>query len=121
MWSRTGAAIVDGKPHVCTVAGDVTVPAASGAGNTRIDRIVLRASWAAQTVRLTRIAGTDAASPTAPGDVEKPEGEAPKSAEVPAGPTAEDPAVEKAAAPAAEAPEVEAAQMTVDEEGRQAE
>ncbi len=61
------------------------------------------------------------ASPTAPGDVEKPEGEAPKSAEVPAGPTAEDPAVEKAAASAAEAPEVEAAQMTVDEEGRQAE
>ena len=62
-----------------------------------------------------------AASAPASAEADKPEGEAPKSAEVPAGPTAEDPAVEKAAAPAAEAPEVEAAQMTVDEEGRQAE
>ena len=64
--------------------------------------------------------GVSASAP-ASAEADKPEGEAPKSAEVPAGPTAEDPAVEKAAAPAAEAPEVEAAQMTVDEEGRQAE
>jgi len=62
----TGMGISDGKPHHCSVAGDITIPSAVGGGNTRIDRIVLRADWTAQTVRLTRIAGTDAASPTAP-------------------------------------------------------
>ena len=62
----TGMGISDGKPHHCSVAGDITIPSAVGGGNTRIDRIVLRADWTAQTVRLTRIAGTDAASPSAP-------------------------------------------------------
>lgn len=62
----TGAALVDGKPHICSVGGDITIPSASGAGNTRIDRVVLRADWTAQTVRLTHIPGTDAASPAAP-------------------------------------------------------
>jgi len=62
----TGMAMSDGKPHHCSVAGDITIPSAVGGGNTRIDRIVLRADWTAQTVRLTRIAGTDAGSPTAP-------------------------------------------------------
>ncbi len=61
----TGVAVVDGKPHICSVAGDISIPS-STAGNTRIDRIVLRADWTAQTVRLTRIAGTDSGSPTAP-------------------------------------------------------
>lgn len=62
----SGGAIVDGKPYLNTANVDVTIPSASGGGNTRIDRIVLRADWTAQTVRVTRIAGTDAASPTAP-------------------------------------------------------
>ncbi len=63
---NTGGGLVDGKPYHNTASVDVNVPSAVGAGNTRIDRIVLRASWAAQTVRITRIAGTDAAEPTAP-------------------------------------------------------
>lgn len=62
----SGRALVDGKPYHNTAAVNVTIPSAVGAGNTRIDRIVLRADWTAQTVRITRIAGTDAASPTAP-------------------------------------------------------
>ncbi len=67
----TGGALVDGKPHVCTTAGSVAIVAASGGGNTRIDRIVLRADWTAggaspQTVRIVRIPGTSAASPAAP-------------------------------------------------------
>lgn len=67
----TGAGLVDGKPHVCTTAGSVAVPAASGGGNTRIDRIVLRADWNAggaspQTVRIVRIPGTSAAAPSVP-------------------------------------------------------
>lgn len=63
---NTGGAIVDGKPYDNDAAVSVNVPSAVGVGNTRIDRIVLRADWTAQTVRITRIAGTDAASPTAP-------------------------------------------------------
>lgn len=63
---NTGAAIVDGKPYYNDASVNITIPSAVGGGNTRIDRIVLRADWTAQTVRLTRIAGTDAASPTAP-------------------------------------------------------
>jgi len=43
---------------------NVTVP--TPATNPRIDRIVLRYGSAAQTVRITRLAGTEAASPTAP-------------------------------------------------------
>ena len=62
----TGAAMVDGKPYKNDAYVNVSIPSAVGGGNTRIDRIVLRCSWSAQTVRVTRIAGTDAASPTAP-------------------------------------------------------
>jgi len=63
---NTGGALVDGKPYQNTAVVPVNIPSAVGAGNTRIDRIVLRADWTAQTVRITRLAGTDAASPTAP-------------------------------------------------------
>jgi hypothetical protein len=63
----TGAALVDGHPYKNSAAVSVTIPSAVGAGNTRIDRVVLRCSWAGFTVRVTRIAGTDAASPSAPG------------------------------------------------------
>ena len=44
----------------------VTVTLDAEEANPRIDRIVLRASWAAQTTRITAIKGTAAASPTAP-------------------------------------------------------
>lgn len=53
----TGAALVYGIPYVNTGAVTVAIPTPSGA--TRIDRIVLRANWTAQTVRITRIAGTE--------------------------------------------------------------
>ncbi len=63
---NTGGAVVDGKPYYNSSAVSVNIPSAAGGGNTRIDRVVLRADWTAQTVRVTRIAGIDAASPTAP-------------------------------------------------------
>ena len=69
---NTGGGLVDGKPYYNSASVDVNIPSAVGAGNTRIDRIVLRAGWAAQTVRITRIAGTDAASPSAPALVQTP-------------------------------------------------
>ena len=63
---NTGGAVVDGKWYINDASADVNIPSASGAGNTRIDRIVLRASWAGFDIAITRIAGTDAVSPTAP-------------------------------------------------------
>ena len=63
---NTGAAVVDGKGFINDASQNVTIPSASGGGNTRIDRIVLRADWANFNVSVTRIAGTDAVSPTAP-------------------------------------------------------
>ena len=63
---NTGGAMVDGKWFLNDASQNVTVAAAVGAGNTRIDRIVLRASWAGFNVSVHRIAGTDAATPTAP-------------------------------------------------------
>lgn len=63
---NTGGALVDGKWFLNDASQDVNIPSASGGGNTRIDRIVLRATWASFNVSVTRIAGTDAASPTAP-------------------------------------------------------
>ncbi len=68
----TGGAVVDGKVYDNDAAVNVTIPSASGGGNTRIDRIVLRVSWASFTARITRIAGTDAASPTAPAITQTP-------------------------------------------------
>jgi hypothetical protein len=62
----TGGAVVDGKAYINDAVQNIAVPAASGGGNTRIDRIVLRADWANFNVSVHRIAGTDAASPTAP-------------------------------------------------------
>lgn len=68
----TGAAVVDGKPYSNLGAGNIAIPSAVGGGNTRIDRIVARADWANHQVRLTRIAGTDAASPSAPAITQTP-------------------------------------------------
>lgn len=56
---NTGSAIVYGIPYFNSASENVAIP--TPAVSTRIDRIVLRASWAAQTVRITRIAGTEGA------------------------------------------------------------
>lgn len=56
---NTGAALVYGIPYFNSAS--VTVAIATPASSTRVDRIVLRASYAAQTVRITRIAGTEGA------------------------------------------------------------
>lgn len=69
---NTGGAVADGKIYDNDAAVNVNIPSASGGGNTRIDRIVLRVSWAGFTARITRIAGTDAASPTAPAITQTP-------------------------------------------------
>lgn len=61
----TGAAFVYGVPYENSTSTTVAIPTPS-AGTSRYDRIVLRASWSAQTVRITRIAGTESASPTIP-------------------------------------------------------
>ncbi|MCL4559909.1 MAG: hypothetical protein M1281_04735 [Chloroflexi bacterium] len=62
----SGGALVDGKWYNNDAAVSVNIPSASGAGNTRIDRIVLRATWGSFETVITRIAGTDAATPSAP-------------------------------------------------------
>jgi len=53
----TGAAQVYGYPYENDSAVTVTIPTPSSA--TRIDWIVLRASWPAQTVRIAHVAGTE--------------------------------------------------------------
>lgn len=70
--TAAGGALVDGKAYYNDANVDTNIPSAVGGGNTRIDRIVLRADWTAQTVRITRIAGTDAGSPTAPAITQTP-------------------------------------------------
>jgi len=55
----TGAALVKGKYYGNSANVDVNIPTPSS--DTRIDRIVLRSLWSAQTVRVTRIAGTEGA------------------------------------------------------------
>jgi len=56
---NTGAAYVYGFPYWNTASVNVAIPTPSS--NTRIDRIVLEADWTAQTVRITRVAGTEGA------------------------------------------------------------
>jgi predicted phage gp36 major capsid-like protein len=53
----SGAAFVNGKFYRNTASVSVAVPTPTSA--TRIDRIVLRADYTAQTVRITRLAGTE--------------------------------------------------------------
>lgn len=55
----TGRAQVYGSWYESDANVDVTIP--TPAASTRVDRIVLRKSWSAQTVRVTRIAGTEGA------------------------------------------------------------
>lgn len=53
----TGSAIVYGTWYNNSAAVSVAIPTPAAA--TRIDRIVIRKSWAAQTARITRIAGAE--------------------------------------------------------------
>lgn len=62
---NTGGAIVDGKYYYNGASVPKTISSPS-AGNNRIDRVVLRCSWADYTVRITVITGTPAPSPVAP-------------------------------------------------------
>lgn len=68
----TGGAMVDGIAYLNDASQNVNIPSAVGGGNTRIDRIVLRADWAGFNVSVHRIAGTDAGSPTAPAITQTP-------------------------------------------------
>lgn len=56
---NTGAGLVYGIPYFNSASVNVVI--ATPGASTRVDRIVLRASWAAKTVRITRIAGTEGA------------------------------------------------------------
>ena len=56
---NTGEAYDYGFPYFNTASVNVAIP--TPASNTRIDLVVLRANWSAQTVRITRIAGTEGA------------------------------------------------------------
>ena len=61
----TGGAVVDGKYYKSTANEDHVI-ANAAAGETRIDRIVLRATWANFECIQTIIAGTSDPTPTAP-------------------------------------------------------
>jgi hypothetical protein len=59
----TGAAVVAGFWYINDASTTLAVP--TPAASTRIDRIILRVSWSAQTVRLVRLAGVEGgAAPT---------------------------------------------------------
>ena len=61
----TGRAVVRGKVYWLDADTTLTVPD-NTSGNPRIDRVVLEADWATQTVRLKILEGTPAASPSPP-------------------------------------------------------
>jgi len=54
---NTGGAVVYGMPYENTASVNVVIPVPGFA--TRYDRIVLRRDWAAQTIRITRLPGTE--------------------------------------------------------------
>ena len=60
----TGRAMVNGIWYESNTTVDIAIP--TPGANPRVDRIVLRADWAAQTVRLTRVAGAEGATPVPP-------------------------------------------------------
>lgn len=64
----TGRALVNGIWYENDASASIAIP--TPAANPRVDRIVLRADWALQTVRFTRIAGAEAAAPVAPAIVQ---------------------------------------------------
>lgn len=61
----TGGALVDGKWYKSDAPADVTITTPS-AGTERIDRVVLRTSWSAFTVRRVLLTGTASSNPTVP-------------------------------------------------------
>jgi len=60
----SGVAVVYGLLYTNSASVNVAIPTPSV--NPRVDRVVLRADWTAQTVRVTRIAGSEATVPSAP-------------------------------------------------------
>lgn len=60
----SGRALVNGIWYESDAAVSIAIP--TPAVNPRVDRIVARADWALQTVRITRVAGAEAASPVPP-------------------------------------------------------
>ncbi len=60
----TGRAFVDGSWYESDASVSVAIP--TPAANPRIDRIVLRKDFVLQTIRITRIAGAEGASPSPP-------------------------------------------------------
>ncbi len=64
----TGRALVNGIWYESDASVSVAIP--TPGANPRVDRIVLRADWVLQTVRITRIAGAEAASPVPPAIVQ---------------------------------------------------
>jgi hypothetical protein len=68
----TGECLADGHGYKNSAAVSKNIPSAVGGGNTRIDRIVLRCSWAGFASRITVISGVDAGSPTVPAIVQTP-------------------------------------------------
>lgn len=61
----SGGALVDGKYYENSAAVAVTIPSATS-GNTRIDRIVIQATWGSFIAKIVRLAGIDSGSPTPP-------------------------------------------------------
>ena len=62
----SGGAMVDGKYYKNTANIDTNIISAVGGGNTRIDRIVIRCTWADFHAELHLLSGSDAAVPSAP-------------------------------------------------------
>lgn len=60
-----GAAMVQGIFYLSDTAEDFTI-AGNGSGNPRIDTVILRADYVAQTIRLAVLQGSTAPSPTPP-------------------------------------------------------
>lgn len=60
----TGKSLVDGSLYETDAIVNILVP--TPITNPRIDRIVVKKDWAAQTIRIARVAGTENVSPTAP-------------------------------------------------------
>lgn len=61
-----GGAMVDGKYYKNSANIDTNIISAVGGGNTRIDRIVIRCTWASFHAEVHLLSGTDAAVPSAP-------------------------------------------------------
>lgn len=69
----TGEALVNGRHYISDAVELLTI-GANGSLNARIDRIILRQDFTAQTVRLAVLPGSPAAVPVAPSLTQDPEG-----------------------------------------------